>query len=165
MCETQRIRLPYVDDEWHLVYTHPEGFWDKFFLGMAEYISQASKDPSTKCGAVIVRPDNTVASMGYNGFPRGVWDWKADYDDRTEKYARVIHAEMNAILHAPERLDGYSIYIWPLPPCSACMASVIQTGIVRVVTLKPPEDMDRWKGSWATAAQMAHEAGVEVVHL
>jgi deoxycytidylate deaminase len=33
-----------------------------------------SKDPSTKVGAVIVRPDLTVASIGYNGFPRGMSD-------------------------------------------------------------------------------------------
>jgi len=46
--------------------------WDRWFLDMAEFVSGKSKDPSTKCGAVITRPDHTVVSMGYNGFPRGV---------------------------------------------------------------------------------------------
>ena len=52
--------------------------WDRRFLALAEHVADWSKDPSTKTGAVIVRPDRTIASMGYNGFPRGM----ADTDDR-----------------------------------------------------------------------------------
>ena len=37
--------------------------WDNYFLGLARYVSSASKDPSTQTGAVIVRPDRTVSSM------------------------------------------------------------------------------------------------------
>jgi len=51
--------------------------WHKRYVNLAEYIAQWSKDPSTKTGSVIVRPDNTIASVGYNGFPRGIED-KAD---------------------------------------------------------------------------------------
>lgn len=52
----------------------PDGWWDDWFLGMAEYVASASKDPSTRTGCVIVRPDRTVGSVGYNGLPRGVHD-------------------------------------------------------------------------------------------
>ena len=34
--------------------------WDKWFLGLAQYVSTASKDPSTKVGAVIVDADRRV---------------------------------------------------------------------------------------------------------
>jgi dCMP deaminase len=46
--------------------------WAQRFIQMAEHVSQWSKDPSTRCGAVIVGDDNEVLATGYNGFPRGV---------------------------------------------------------------------------------------------
>ena len=35
--------------------------WDQHFLGMAEYVSRESNDPSTNAGAIIVRPYFTIA--------------------------------------------------------------------------------------------------------
>ena len=78
--------------------------WDGRFVELASHIAKWSKDPSTKCGAVIVRSDKTIASVGYNGFPRGLDDSGKLYDNRSVKYDRVIHAEMNAILNASESL-------------------------------------------------------------
>lgn len=45
--------------------------WDARFLDLAVFIGDWSKDPSTKVGAVLVRPDRTIAGLGFNGFPRG----------------------------------------------------------------------------------------------
>ena len=100
---------------------------------MAEHVSKWSRDPSTKCGAVIVRPDKSLASTGFNGFPRGMDDDEELYDNREVKYDRVIHAELNAILSAHEPVRGYTLYVWPLPTCSRCAVHVIQSGISRVV--------------------------------
>ena len=44
--------------------------WDQRFIALADHIGQWSKDPSTQQGAVIVRPDKTIAATGFNGFPR-----------------------------------------------------------------------------------------------
>ena len=49
-------------------------FWDMRFAQLAKLVSLWSKDPSTKVGSVIVRPDKTIASVGFNGFPKGVPD-------------------------------------------------------------------------------------------
>jgi dCMP deaminase len=84
-----------------------QDWWDAYFIGIAREVSTASKDPSTKVGAVIVRPDWTVAAMGYNGFPRGIADTPERLNDRETKYALVTHAEVNAILTAREPLHGY----------------------------------------------------------
>ena len=35
-------------------------------LDMCDHVALRSRDPSTKVGAVIVRPDKTVASVGYD---------------------------------------------------------------------------------------------------
>jgi dCMP deaminase len=104
--------------------------WDKRFLELAALVGGWSKDPSTKVGAVIVRPDRTIASLGYNGFPRGVDD---TYKDREHKLLRTVHAEMNAILSAREPVNGYTLYVTPLCPCSNCAAAIIQSGIKRIV--------------------------------
>src|SRR5215469_9249484 len=142
--------------------------WHRRFLDLARLVSSWSKDPSTKCGAVIVRPDRTIASLGYNGFPRGCRDDQELYDDRPLKYERVVHAEMNAILSAAESLRGYTIYIWPpseAPTCNRCAAAVIQAGIRTVVwqidLLSTAHS--RWSDHPRAGTDMYREAGVEVV--
>src|SRR4051812_17995840 len=94
--------------------------WHHRFLSLAQHVAGWSKDPSTQTGCVIVRPDRTVASMGYNGFPRRVHDGYHRYNDRPTKYAMVVHAEANAILHAHDDLTGCTAYVYPWPPCSSC---------------------------------------------
>jgi len=109
--------------------------WDVRFLLLAQHVSTWSKDPSTKCGAVVVRPDKTVASLGFNGFPRGVPDLPEHYANLEEKYQRVIHAEVNALLTG-QNLQDCTLYTWPpglAPTCDRCATLVIQAGIRRVV--------------------------------
>lgn len=145
----------------------PEGWWDHYFLGMAEYIASASKDPSTKCGAVIVRPDRTIVSTGFNGFPKGCDDDPEIYANREEKYARVVHAELNAILHAREPLHGYTMYTYPPGingSCDRCTVHIIQAGITRLVHIY--DDQSEFANRWREAAERGRalydEAGVEV---
>lgn len=140
--------------------------WDKRFLLLAAHVSMWSKDPSTKVGSVIVRPDKTVASLGYNGFPKGVSDNKEHYENREEKYGRVVHAEVNAVLHARERLQGCTMYVYPPgygPSCDRCSTVIIQSGIVRVVGIRCADEFaSRWKEACERGLQMFEEAGVEV---
>ena len=102
-----------------------------------------------KVGAVLVRPDRTIAAVGFNGFPRGVLDHAERYDDRPTKYEMVVHAELNALLSSRESLEGYTLYVTPLPPCSQCAAAIIQRGIRKVV-IAMSRDLDtraasRWR--------------------
>ena len=135
--------------------------WDKRLLDLAFHIADWSKDPSTKVGAVIARPNNTICSTGYNGFPRGFDDSDSIYADRDAKIARVVHAEMNAILTAPEPVNGYTLYC-TLMPCGPCMLHVIQSGIKKVYCPMYSRDEDlRWQ--FDTAVQYAAEAGIDVL--
>ena len=106
--------------------------WDEWFLGLARYISTASKDPSTKVGAVVVDQDRRIVSAGYNGLPRGVEDTEDRLANREVKYKLILHAERNALLFAKQSLKGCCIYVWPMMPCGACASMIIQTGITRV---------------------------------
>ena len=138
--------------------------WDTRFLLMARHVAGWSKDPSTKCGAVIVRPDRTVASVGFNGFPRGCNDDPQLYLNRELKYQRVVHAEVNAVLNAHSRLDGCTLYTWPpglAPTCDRCATVVIQSGISRIVYAHQDNEFTRrWSPDVALA--LYQEAGVKV---
>jgi dCMP deaminase len=140
--------------------------WDERFIELSGCIAKWSKDPSTKFGAVIVRHNKTIVSMGYNGFPRGTDDSSALYANREIKMQRVVHCEMNAIMTAYEPLEGYTLYTWPFLSCPRCAVHVIQAGIKRVVAPKCPADkLDRWKEPLERTKALFKEAGVEVVEL
>lgn len=137
--------------------------WDKRFLELADHISQWSKDPSTKVGCVIVRPDKTIASVGYNGFPRNVDDCEERYNDRELKYLMVKHAEENAADFAKESLTGYTAYVTH-HPCSNCTGTLIQKGISCIVTRKPSDAFaERFKKSFEASKIMIEEANIKLI--
>lgn len=131
-------------------------------LDLADHMARRSRDPDRKVGAVILRPDKTIASAGYNGFPRHVRDDTDLYADKPTKLRRTVHAELNAILTAREPLHGYTIYVSPLHPCSQCAAAIIQAGIKRVVARIGSEGGEGWRESFAEASEMFAEAGITV---
>jgi dCMP deaminase len=134
--------------------------WDFWLLGLAKYISTASKDPSTKVGAVVVDEDRRVVSLGYNGLPRGVEDSQDRLMNRDLKYKLIVHAERNALLFARGSIKGCSIYTYPMLPCAVCASMVIQSGIKKVVA--PVSDNPRWQEDIALSTQLFGEAGVQV---
>jgi len=136
--------------------------WDQRFLELAKHIAAWSRDPRTQVGAVIVRPDKTVASVGFNGLPRGVVDSPARLFDRQTKHRMTIHAELNAILHAREPLAGYRLYVWPFQPCAQCAGAIIQAGISTVLTVMPEAVDEPWTTDFAIARQMFIEAGIDL---
>lgn len=138
-------------------------WWDRWFLGLAGYVASASKDPSTRTGAVIVRPNRTIVSVGFNGFPRGISDAPEIYADRELKYERIVHCEMNAAISAGESLSDCTFYTYPLLSCSRCCVHMIQAGIKRAVAPKLPDHLrERWEDSVNTTKALFAEAGVDV---
>ena len=137
--------------------------WDHRFLRLAKEVASWSKDPSTKVGAVAVGPNRNVLAQGYNGFPRGIFDYEDRYNNREVKYRYVVHAEMNVIYNASYNgisLDGATLYIHGLPPCSECAKGILQVGIKCVIipSMVIPE---QWRESWLHSSNMLNEAGVK----
>lgn len=136
------------------------------YMGIAEAVSQLSKDKSTRVGAVILGPTNEVRSLGYNGAPRGC---AADEDDRCdtrpEKYFWMSHAELNAITNAARvgtPLVGSTLLVTHFP-CMDCARAIVQAGIKKVVTQVPsPEFEARWMDHITRAIHLFTECGVEV---
>src|SRR5258706_5958775 len=104
------------------------GKWDARFLRLAKEISTWSKDPSTQTGTVIVR-DHVIIGSGFNGFPTRMRDDPELYADREQKYSRIVHCEVNAMIFASEPLTGAMLYTWPFLSCDRCAVQMIQAGI------------------------------------
>lgn len=140
--------------------------WDKRMLSLAEHVSQWSKDPSTKTGAVIVRPDRTISSIGYNGFPKGMADTSDRLTNREEKYSRIVHCEINALIACRESVRGYTLYTWPFACCDRCVVQMLQTGISRFVFPAPTEDaLSRWAEAFNRTKSYIEECQAEWTEL
>lgn len=143
--------------------------WDRRFMEMAEVISGWSKDPSSKIGAVVVNAERRILATGYNGFPRGIEDSDERLNNRDEKYPRIIHAEMNALMNALYNgvtVKDATLYVYGLPVCPACTKCVIQAGIKRVVMPTAKTDKGNWEEVWYNESlPMYKEAGVVVTTL
>lgn len=135
--------------------------WDIRFLQLAKLVSSWSKDPSTKTGAVIVAPDKHVISVGFNGFPRGMPDGDEIYANREEKYSRIVHCEMNALLHSHESTQGATLYTYPFLSCDRCAVHMLQAGIVRFVAPKlNTEAGARWEPTFVKTRKYCDECGI-----
>ena len=138
--------------------------WDEYFMGIAMLAARRSKDPNTQVGACIVSQDNIIISTGYNGMPHGCSDdtFPWNRDGEVNKYAYVVHAELNAILNANGRdLRGSRIYV-ALFPCNECAKAIIQSGIKEVRYLS-----DKYKDTLGNLAskKMLDAAGVSYTRL
>lgn len=104
----------------------------KVFKNMLIEYATLSKDPRTKVGAMILRPDLSNVSQGYNGFPSGFPDDEKYWSDRDTKNALVIHAEENAISYANGNDLRGCYLICSHYPCPRCASKIIKSGIVEV---------------------------------
>ena len=134
--------------------------WEEYFMSLALVASLKSKDPSTQVGAVIIdNKTRKLVSSGYNGFPRYIDDGQIP-QTRPEKYLYVVHAELNAILHAQRELSDCSLYVTVFP-CSECMKAVVQSDIKRIVYLNDLNGND-WNESKKATMKMAELAGIKI---
>lgn len=136
------------------------------FLPYAKAAAGMSKDPSTKVGAIALDEKFNVIATAYNGFPRGVNDDPARYADREVKYKLISHAEQNIVAQAAyggRSLAGSTVLLTSLYPCSSCAKSLIQAGVIRIIS-PPPDTSERWADEAKWARTMFQEADVEVLH-
>ncbi len=136
------------------------------YLPVAQAIASLSKDPSTKVGAVAFDENMNIVATGYNGFPRGVVDDPKRYENRELKYELICHAEQNLVAqaaYAGHSLKGSTVLLTSLFPCQECAKSLIQAGVVRLISPRPDTD-PRWAEAAEFASLMFKEAGVEIIH-
>ena len=138
--------------------------WDQRWMDLARLVASWSKDRSRKVGAVIVDERNSVVSLGWNGFPRGLDDDVEERHERPTKYQFTEHAERNAIYNAASigaRLLGCRIYV-PWFPCADCARAIIQSGLTEMIAIRPDLNDPTYGSDFRMVEVMLAEAGVVV---
>lgn len=131
-----------------------------------------SPDRSTRVGACIAAPDNTIVATGYNGWPRNVVPFEDDDPrwNRPDKYFWMAHAERNAIDNAARTgvsVKACSLYCL-IMPCADCARGIVQVGIKRVVVYEESMEVfaqsmhesQEWTKGLKATERMFDEAGV-----
>lgn len=142
----------------------PISKWDQRFIDLAKFVSEWSKDPDAKVGAVVVSNEGGAIALGYNGFPAGIED-DDRLDTRDLKLDMIIHAEQNALLIAGSRAKGASLYVWGKPICTRCAVLIIQAGIKRIVATNPEDETDKnstWYKLGVLALKMFREVDMDM---
>ena len=139
------------------------------YMQLATYQANLfSKDPSTKVGALFLAPESLqVLTAGYNGFPRGVDETKADRWSRPQKLMYVSHAEANGIANACRHgtpLEN-SIAVVTMFPCTTCAKLMIQAGVRELVTHIPDLSCPKWGEEFKYSLEMLEEAGVVIQYV
>lgn len=136
---TERLHLSYPPEpkkpnQWHPVkpteVSKARPSWEEYAITLARAAASRSEDPYVQVGAVTLRSDHTVASLGYNGAPAGV---EMDWSDRDERRKRVIHAEANALRYVqPGELEG-GLLAATMLPCLECLKMARAQGVGTIV--------------------------------
>lgn len=140
----------------------------KKFVPAVLAIAGMSKDRSTKVGAIALGPGMEIRSTGYNGFPRGVRDDVDERHERPAKYRWTSHAEENLVAQAARSgvsLEGCTVLVSALYPCTACTRMLIQAGVKQVLSValdREKANNGTWAEEWAISQQMFHESCVDV---
>lgn len=123
--------------------------WDQWGLELAKTVALRADCRRRQVGAVLMRPDHTIVSTGYNGSapggpsclagecPRGLLSKtevppESSYDSGAG-LCHSIHAEANCLLRASwDEMQGATLYCTDRP-CTGCQKMIDATPIVRVV--------------------------------
>jgi dCMP deaminase len=127
--------------------------WNEYALRIAEVVAMKSKDPWKKVGCVLLRHDNSIASVGYNGYPANSQE---NWEDRDERRKYVIHAEQNALRYV--KPEECRLLACTLLPCGNCIRMIAAYGIKDVVYLEDYQHDD-------TAIDIAQKFGINLIKL
>jgi dCMP deaminase len=138
-------------------------------MDLAKAVSQFSKHPEIRIGAIAIGPFGQVQASGFNGYPRGVVD--EERKRQANDYSLTIHAEENVICNAS--LTGISlyecsIYIYGFFPCLHCAMLLSQVGVSRIVfqEVALTEGVeDKWTKLWPITEVFLCEVDIEVVKI
>jgi dCMP deaminase len=102
--------------------------WEQYALKLAHVAALKSKDPYVQVGCCLLRHDNSVASLGFNGFPSKM---KERWDDRDERRKYTVHSEINSLRYV--RPEECYLAAVTLLPCNDCLKSLAAYGIKKIV--------------------------------
>lgn len=121
--------------------------WDEWGLALAKTVALRADCTRRQVGAVLMTPDHSIVSTGYNGAPpgapgcmtagacpRGLSDVEPGSSYDTGAGACIaLHAEQNALLRATwDDMFGSILYVTD-EPCDGCWRMIQGTPIYMVI--------------------------------
>lgn len=110
--------------------------FDQTFLDIAAVLSRRATCPRRQVGVIVADGRHRIVAAGYNGSPRGMAHCLEVGCQVVDNHCtRAVHAEINAVLNAPEPLhlqDG-TMYLIGGTPCYRCAQAIISSGIRQLV--------------------------------
>lgn len=128
--------------------------WSEYALRLAETASSRSEDPYHKVGAALLRPDHTIAALGFNGAPAGV---EIDWSDRDGRRQWMIHAEANALRYV--KPGECFLLASTMMPCLQCVLLASSYGIKKIVYR---EELDPAVYDREATLRVAAQCGIEI---
>ena len=125
--------------------------WTEYGMQLAFAAATRSKDPWRKVGAVVFRLDNSVAGVGYNGFPAEMLE---DWENRESRRKFVIHAEANALRYC--KPGEVELLCCTTLPCNECLRNAASYGIKRIAYNEHYE-------SDSSTMELAREFGIDLI--
>lgn len=125
--------------------------WTEYGMQLAFAAATRSKDPWRKVGAVVCRPDYSIAGVGYNGFPSGMPE---NWTDRDVRRKFVIHAEANALRYC--KPGEVFLMCCTTLPCNECLRNAASYGIKRIA-------YNEHYDSDSSTIELAMEFGIDLV--
>ena len=104
--------------------------WEQYALELAKAASLRSEDPYLQVGACVLRFDNTVAAVGYNGAPPDVI---IDWTNREERRIKVSHAEASCLRYV--RPNECRLIACTTKPCPSCVTLIASYKIPEIIYL------------------------------
>ena len=104
--------------------------WDQYYLLLAKFVSLRSPDSETKHGCIIVK-DKRPLGFGYNSYAANLKNDHLIPITRPDKYAWMIHAEINALTNCMIRPECAIVYVTG-ESCNNCLMTLWQNGIKEV---------------------------------
>jgi dCMP deaminase len=133
------------------------------YMRMAQLEAQKSPDESNKVGCIIRRGGGyDVLGVGFNRYPENSRAPRRYGKGEQFKYDRIIHAEMMALIHAQDCVEGATLYT-TCPPCSNCAKHICEAGISRVIVPDSAYTLDyvkRFRNDVFLANQLLGECGI-----
>jgi dCMP deaminase len=135
------------------------------YLPILKGIAELSKDRSTRVAALCLGSGGEILATGYNGFPRSVIETIDSRHERPEKYIWTCHAEENVVSNAARagvQLNGSTMLLLGLRPCSTCARLIVQAGIHKLVVFPTAPSSEKWESDQVFSRAILSEGGVEV---
>lgn len=122
--------------------------FDDWALGLAKGVALRGDCRRRQVGSVLLRPDHTVCSVGFNGVapgedgclagacPRGLLSNEEIPPDSSYDTGPGMcissHSETNCLANSRENTAGYTLYVTDAP-CNGCMRTIKAHRLARVV--------------------------------